>query len=105
MNNLKDLILFVLIGIMSLVVNGCAGLPLHNAMFKGNLDEAQQMIAKQKDIDKPNSLGYRPLHIATDKRQNELFKSLVAQGVTIDPKANNGWTPLMFAVQHGEIAM
>lgn len=83
------------------ILSGCSSMPLHNAMFKGNLDEAQQFIVKQQDIDKPNSLGFRPLHIAADKGQSELFKALVAQEVTIDPKANNGWTPLMFAVMRG----
>ncbi len=83
------------------ILSGCSSMPLHNAMFKGNIDEAQQFIVKQQDIDKPNSLGFRPLHIAADKGQSEIFKALVAQGVTIDPKANNGWTPLMLAVMRG----
>lgn len=83
------------------ILSGCSSMPLHNAMFKGNLDEAKQFIVKQQDIDKPNSLGFRPLHIAADKGQSEIFKALVAQGVTIDPKTNNGWTPLMFVVMRG----
>ena len=94
-------ITYCLTVISVVILSGCSSMPLHNAMFKGNIDEAQQFIVKKQDIDKPNSLGFRPLHIAADKGQSEIFKALVAQGVTIDPKANNGWTPLMLAVMRG----
>ena len=94
-------ITYCLTVISVVILSGCSSMPLHNAMFKGNIDEAQQFIVKKQDIDKPNSLGFRPLHIAADKGQSEIFKALVAQGVTIDPKANNGWTPLMLAAMGG----
>jgi ankyrin repeat protein len=94
-------ITYCLTVISVVVLSGCSSMPLQNAMFKGDIDKARQLIVEKQDIDKPNSLGFRPLHIAADKGQSEIFKALVAQGVTIDPKANTGWTPLMFAVMRG----
>lgn len=98
--------LFFWVGVLSVFsLSGCGTMTLNRAMINGDMDQAHQFIVKNQELDTPDERGIRPLHIAADLGQHELFDELIAHGVTIDPKTNDGWTPLMFAVQKGYMTM
>lgn len=72
--------------------------PLMMAVFKGQVELAQQMIEKGADVNKP---GWTPLHYAATAGHVQLMSMLLAKYAYIDAESPNKTTPLMMAAHYG----
>jgi uncharacterized protein len=72
--------------------------PLMMAVFKGQVELAQQMIAKGADV---NKTGWTPLHYAATAGQVQLINMLLENHAYIDAESPNKTTPLMMAAHYG----
>ncbi len=72
--------------------------PLMMAVFKGQVELAQQMIEKGADV---NKTGWTPLHYAATAGHVQLMSMLLAKYAYIDAESPNKTTPLMMAAHYG----
>ncbi len=72
--------------------------PLMMAVFKGQVELAQQMIEKGADV---NKTGWTPLHYAATAGHVQLIGLLLAKYAYIDAESPNKSTPLMMAAHYG----
>jgi ankyrin repeat protein len=72
--------------------------PLMLACLQGNLALAQQLIAKDADVNKP---GWTPLHYASTHGHLAVMNLLLENHAYIDAASPNGTTPLMMAALYG----
>jgi len=72
--------------------------PLMMAVFKGQVEIAQQMIKLGADV---NKTGWTPLHYAATAGNTLLVKMLLENYAYIDAESPNKTTPLMMAAHYG----
>jgi uncharacterized protein len=72
--------------------------PLMIAALKGQLDYANQLIARNADVNKP---GWTPLHYAATSGNVPIIKLLLEHDAFINAESPNGTTPLMMAAMYG----
>jgi uncharacterized protein len=72
--------------------------PLMMAVFKGQVEVAQQLIEKGADV---NKTGWTPLHYAATAGHVQLIGILLAKYAYIDAESPNKTTPLMMAAHYG----
>jgi ankyrin repeat protein len=76
--------------------------PLHAAVAAGQANAALALIEGGADIDFPQLPGrYTPLHIAASRPDPALVGFLIQQGAEINPRAEDGSTPLAIAQSRG----
>jgi uncharacterized protein len=68
------------------------------AVFKGQVELAQQMIKQGADV---NKTGWTPLHYAATAGNTLLVKMLLENYAYIDAESPNKTTPLMMAAHYG----
>lgn len=78
--------------------------PLMIAALKGQLHEAQRLIARGAEVNKP---GWAPLHYAASNAGDNLtmVKLLLEHHAYIDAESPNGTTPLMMAARYSTPAL
>ena len=78
--------------------------PLMIAALKGQLHEAQRLIARGAEVNKP---GWAPLHYAASNVGDNLtmVKLLLEHHAYIDAESPNGTTPLMMAARYSTPAL
>jgi ankyrin repeat protein len=69
--------------------------PLNNAIMRGNVDIAIELINKGADVHKGNNTGNQPLHYAIGL--DDVIEHLIRAGADINAKNNDGKTPLDLA--------
>ncbi len=72
--------------------------PLMMAVFRGQVELAQQMISKGADV---NKTGWTPLHYAATAGHVLLINLLLENHAYIDAESPNKTTPLMMAAHYG----
>ncbi len=72
--------------------------PLMMAVFKGQVEIAQQLIKLGADV---NKTGWTPLHYAATAGHSQLVSILLANYAYIDAESPNKTTPLMMAAHYG----
>jgi uncharacterized protein len=72
--------------------------PLMMAVFKGQVETAQQLIKLGADV---NKTGWTPLHYAATAGHAQLVSILLANYAYIDAESPNKTTPLMMAAHYG----
>lgn len=76
---------------------------LIEALEKKRFDEARQMIAERKGINKTNEYNQSPLLLALEAKQPELARMLVEAGADVNIKSKMYMTPLRVATQSGDL--
>jgi quinoprotein dehydrogenase-associated probable ABC transporter substrate-binding protein len=71
---------------------------LSNAVLAGDLDRTSFLIGKGADVNKLDSEGYAPVHIAARNEQPKVIALLVAAKAQVDLKDRDGYTALHHAV-------
>jgi uncharacterized protein len=75
--------------------------PLMMAVFRGNTELVNALLARDADVNKP---GWTPLHYAATAGNIPLITLLLEKHAYIDAESPNGTTPLMMAAQYGNPA-
>ncbi|XP_076638932.1 BRCA1-associated RING domain protein 1 isoform X1 [Colletes latitarsis] len=75
-------------------------IPLITLNSESNITKRQRSVPK-KNINKPNTKGETPLHIACLKNNEDRVRALLASGANPNTKDNAGWTPLQEVVNYG----
>ena len=81
------------------------GWGLIEALEKRRFDDAREMIAKRKGINKTNEYNQSPLLLALEARQPELARMLIEAGADVNIKSKMLMTPLRVATQSGDLDM
>lgn len=76
---------------------------LSNAVNANDPDRITFLLGKGADINKLNSNGAAPLHIAARQRHEDLIKLLVDNKADVNEVDGNGMTPLMHAVMRDHV--
>ena len=66
-----------------------------------SIELCRLLIEKGADVNKKNSLGKTPLHMAVINSDEKCIELLLNSGADIESKDNKGITPLMNAISHG----
>ncbi|HEY7301441.1 MAG TPA: ankyrin repeat domain-containing protein [Xanthobacteraceae bacterium] len=78
--------------------------PLMEAAYRGNLDTVRALLAAKADPNaKETKGGQTALMWAVQQGQTPIVQELVRAGADVNEASKTGFTPLMFAAQHGEI--
>jgi ankyrin repeat protein len=103
--NLSNPILIAAFAFMIALWAGCAtvpsGSPLHAAIEQGRLDQASELIKKQKSLDLRDANGNTALHIAAIKGHTNLTEQLINAGAPLNLDNGAGGTPLYVAAAAG----
>ena len=83
----------------------CAGFPLHDAAFAGRQDLLEQFLAKGKDINKKQGVGWTPLLAAVAQGYPKMVKFMLEHGANPDIANLKKITPLMFASRYGNLGI
>jgi len=78
---------------------------LHNAIYKGNVSQAQSLINSGTSMSDRDSYGYTPLTAAAMLGKWDIAKVLIEKGVDINAPDGNGYTPLIYAAQSCDVGM
>ncbi len=71
---------------------------IHDAAFKGNIEAVKQHLAAGTDVNAKNDWSeWTPLHRAAEYNHKEIAELLIAKGADVNPKDENGYTPLDWA--------
>jgi hypothetical protein len=81
------------------------GWGLIEALDKKQYDQAREMIAKKRGINKINEYNQSPLILALEAGQPELARLLIEAGVDVNIKSKMYMTPLRVATQSGDLEM
>lgn len=87
------------------VRNAAGESPLMMAALKGHLSQANQLIKKGANVNKP---GWTPLHYASTNATPvslEMVQLLLEHHAYIDAESPNRSTPLMMAAQYGQLVV
>jgi hypothetical protein len=68
------------------------------SIFRNDPDKVKELMAKNPDINKPDSYGLTPLMIASYTNNHWVAGELIKKGADINAQDKNGCTPLMYAV-------
>ncbi len=79
--------------------------PLHQAVYKGEVNQIEKLIQAGEKVNSLNSEGATPLHWAAFKGQLEAAKILVKYGADVNAKTNKGSTPMRLATTHKKEAL
>jgi ankyrin repeat protein len=72
--------------------------PMHSAALLGRVEVAKLLLAAGADPNaKATEYGATPMHVAAESGQDEYVEYLLAKKVTVDPRDNEGRTPLLAA--------
>ncbi|CAA2137920.1 quinoprotein dehydrogenase-associated putative ABC transporter substrate-binding protein [Hyphomicrobium sp. ghe19] len=71
---------------------------LSNAVLANDGERIAFLIDKGADVNKLNSEGYAPLHVAARNERPEIILALVARKADVNIKDRDGYTPLQHAV-------
>jgi ankyrin repeat protein len=74
--------------------------PLHDAVFNGRKEDAEQLLQGGACIDAVDQAGHTPLHVAT--RHTEMVDLLIRAGANVHVEDWDGETPLHTAVIYGQ---
>lgn len=78
---------------------------LAGAIFNGYSEIAVYLLENGADPDIIDDDGQRPIHIACDLKDLEVFEALVAKGADLDIKDEASLTPLGYAIRSGSISL
>lgn len=81
----------------------CNGFPLHNAAFVGRQDLVEQFLAKGKDLNERDPIGWTPLLHAVANGYPKIVKLLLERGSNPDISNLKKITPLMYAARYGNL--
>ena len=102
MANKRRMIIAVLVLFASLLT-GCesrvAG--FHEAMWSGNLEKAEALLAEKPTLVDAEKDGRIPLFEALQEDQRHMVLLLIDSGVDVNVQDKVGFTPLHYAAQHG----
>ena len=76
---------------------------LHKAVFDGDIDEAQRLVANGANINARDSDGLTPLHRAVLYNAEDIFNFLIASGAQLNIPDSGGWTPLHKAIANNNV--
>jgi len=79
-----------------------SGLPLHEAIRSGTLEEIENLVATGADINAKDKLNRTPLHIAAWKGDSKVVQLLIRSNANLKECAIDGFTALHFAAQSGD---
>ena len=83
--------------IAAVLVVGC-GPSVHDAAHSGNIEAVKQHLAAGTDVNAKNDWSeWTPLHRAAEYNHKEIAELLIAKGADVNPKDENGYTPLDWA--------
>jgi quinoprotein dehydrogenase-associated probable ABC transporter substrate-binding protein len=71
---------------------------LSNAVLAADLERISFLIEKGADVNKLDSEGYAPIHIAARNKQAEIISALIAYKADVNRKDRDGYTALHHAV-------
>lgn len=71
---------------------------LSNAVLANDSERIAFLIDKGADVNKLDSEGYAPLHVAARNEQPEIIRALLARKADVNIKDRDGYTPLQHAV-------
>lgn len=71
---------------------------LSNAVLAGDLTRVAFLIEKGGNVNKLNSEGYAPLHIASRNKRSEIITALLDNKADVNQRDRDGFTPLQHAV-------
>ncbi|WP_086930456.1 ankyrin repeat domain-containing protein [Agarilytica rhodophyticola] len=74
--------------------------PLHQAAYRGDVDEMKKLIKSGVSVDSLNSEGATPLHWAAFKGHLPAAKLLLRHGANVNAATKKGSTPLRLATTH-----
>lgn len=74
--------------------------PLHQAAYRGDVDEMKQLIKSGVSVHSLNSEGATPLHWAAFKGHLPAAKLLLHHGADVNAMTKKGSTPLRLATTH-----
>ena len=69
-----------------------------DAVWAGDLATVDSMIADGANVDVADAPRDRPLHLAIEQRWIEIVRRLVEAGASINTNSEDGWTPLVHAI-------
>jgi len=82
------------------------GTPLMIASRTGNLDTVRTLLDRGANIDaKEETKGQTALMWAVDEQHSEIVKLLMDRGADVRAKSKSGFSPLMFALRNGDVAL
>ena len=92
--------------IAAVLVVGCGPSEADRALFKaverGNIKAVKQQLAAGADVNAKHAKredGITQLHFAVGKGHKEIVELLIAKGADVNAKADNGKTPLDWAIE------
>jgi len=101
----SGLTILVLFGLFA---SGCSLLrkdTLENAVRSENLEKIQSHLDQGANVNKANTEGKTPLHIASEDGSKGAAGMLIAKGANVNAKDKQGRTPLHLATQEGHPAL
>lgn len=92
-----------LVGLFLLMVllGGCEALPVHEALNRGQADEALRLVSKGTGVQDRDASGNTALHLAARKGYVAVAQALLDHGADLNAKNVLAWTPLMEASREG----
>lgn len=81
---------------------------LHDAAFRGSLEEIKSLIEIGEDINSIDEHGHTPLHLVINhvpwSKGKSITKFLIENGADVNATDQNGVSPLQMALNHGVIS-
>jgi len=103
---------FWAVAAVTLLVAGCGKKkdqwresPLHDAAWRGDVQQAQVLIAHGANLNARDERGRTPLHLAVGGGYADIVSLLLASGAKVNACDNDGDTPLHSAALHGHKAL
>ena len=82
--------------------------PLHDAAFRGSLEEIKSLIVNGEDVNAVDEFGFTPLHLVINNvpwsKGKSIAKFLIENGADVNATGQNGVSPLQMALNHGAIS-
>ncbi|MFA5959769.1 MAG: ankyrin repeat domain-containing protein [Tatlockia sp.] len=76
-------------------------IPIHLAVYNGQLEMVRVLIRGNADVNRENRFGQSPLHLVAEKGALEIAALLIEQGAELNSLCH-GCTPLRLAVEHNQ---
>ena len=82
--------------------------PLHDAAFRGSIEEIKSLIEIGEDINSIDEHGHTPLHLVINhvpwSKGKSIAKFLIENGADVNATGQNSVSPLQMALNHGVIS-